>query len=217
MQVIERYKNKVKYWEVWNEPDSSTYWAPQDGLKSYCALLRDVYTAAKKVDPDCKILNGGLTRSLASINLLYDNRAKDYFDILNIHIFENPVVNPIAIKAAVSYIKLAYKIMSRNGDSHKKIWVTEIGCPGVNEGVNVSNWWEGKNTTEKEQAEWVEQAYTQLLREPSVDKVFWAFFRDCKGHWGNGVDYFGLIRWDYSKKPSFSSYKKCFKTWQKSR
>ncbi|MDI6606650.1 MAG: family 1 glycosylhydrolase, partial [Candidatus Omnitrophota bacterium] len=35
VRVINRYKDKVKHWEIWNEPDSSTYWSQQDGLKSY--------------------------------------------------------------------------------------------------------------------------------------------------------------------------------------
>lgn len=140
VRVIERYKDKIKYWEIWNEPDSHTYWANQDGLKSYCALLKEVYIAAKKIDPDCKILNGGLAKGLSSVNRLYDNGAKDYFDILNIHIFENPL-QANSIKAVTVYPKLAYKVMSRNGDSHKKIWITEIGCPGVKPGLEVKNWW----------------------------------------------------------------------------
>ena len=48
-EVISRYKDKIKYWEVWNEPDSATYWSKQDGLKSYCLLLKDVYVAEKKL------------------------------------------------------------------------------------------------------------------------------------------------------------------------
>lgn len=215
-KVIGRYKDKVKYWELWNEPDSPTYWMPQDGLNSYCALLKEVYIAAKQIDPDCKILNGGLSAGLASVNRIYDNGAKDYFDILNIHIFETPV-NDFAIKAAVSYPKLAYKIMSRNGDAHKKIWITEIGCPGVKKGLKVKEWWLGKNPTESQQAKWLKAIYTELPKNKVVERIFWAFFRDCKKHWDNGVDYFGIVRWDFSKKPAFDSYKKIFKTWQKSK
>jgi len=214
VRVIERYKDKIKYWEVWNEPDSSTYWMPQDGLKSYCALLKEVYLAAKKVDPDCKILNGGLANGAGSINRLYDNQAKDYFDILNIHIFESPL-NYNSIKAVSAYVKLAYKIMSRNGDADKKIWVTEIGCPGVKKGQKAKNWWMGRNPGERQQADWLKSVYTELIKEKSVGKIFWAFFRDCKGHWDNGVDYFGLVRWNFSKKPAFLAYRKCFLNWKK--
>lgn len=216
VRVIERYKGKIKHWEIWNEPDSHTYWVNQDGLKSYCLLLKSVYTAAKKADPDCKILNGGLANGLLSVNRLYDNGAKDYFDILNIHIFESPL-NPGSIKRVTAYPKLAYKAMKRNGDAHKKIWVTEIGCPGVRRGIKTGNWWMGKNPTERQQADWLKDVYTHLLENKSIEKVFWAFFRDCKEHWGNGVDRFGLVRWDFTKKPAFISYRKCVENWAKSK
>ena len=211
-RVIQRYKGQVKYWELWNEPDSPTYWNQQDGLKSYCALLKEVYIAAKQVDPECKILNGGIANGASSVNHLYDNGAKDYFDILNVHFFQNPL-HPGAIKAVENYPKLVYKIMQRNGDGNKKIWITEIGCPGVKRGISADNWWLGKNPSERKQAEWLKDVYTKLLKDPHVEKIFWAFFRDTKNHWNNGVDYFGLIRWGFSRKPSFYAYQECFRQW----
>lgn len=213
VKVADRYRGRIKYWEVWNEPDSRTYWAEQDGLKSYCVLLKDVYLALKQVDPGCKVLNGGLANGISSVNKLYDNGAGKYFDILNLHIFESPF-NEGAIKRMTSYPKLAYKIMSRNGDAHKKIWITEIGCPGLKQGLYTPNWWLGQNPDEEQQAEWVGEVFTQLIYEASVEKVFWAFFRDCDNHWGTGVDYFGLLRWDFSKKPAFFTYKECFRQWK---
>jgi len=213
VMVIMRYKDRIKHWEVWNEPDSGVYWSAQDGLKSYCALLKDVYTAAKIADPDCKILNGGLALGLSSINNLYDKGAKGYFDILNLHFFETPM-HKGTIKGVAAYPKLARKIMLRNGDGNKKIWITETGCPGVKRGLQTDDWWLGKNPSEKQQAGWVKEVYTELLKDKNVEKVFWAFFRDCSSHWDTGVDYFGLIRWDYSRKPSFKAYKECFNKWK---
>ena len=207
-KTISHFKDKVKYWEVWNEPDSRTYWSSQDGLKSYCQLLKEVYVAAKAANPDCKILNGGLANGLASVNRLYDNGAKGYFDILNLHFFETPL-HKNAIKAVATFPKLAYKVMSRNGDADKKIWITEIGCPGVKSGPPVNNWWLGKNPTERQQSDWVKSVYTELLKDKSVEKIFWAFFRDTNKHWDNGVDYFGLVRWDFSKKSAFKAYRRC--------
>ncbi|MCX5702404.1 MAG: beta-galactosidase [Candidatus Omnitrophica bacterium] len=215
VKIVQRYKGKIKHWEVWNEPDSSTYWTDQDSLKSYCILLKDVYIALKEVDPDCKILNGGLANGIASVNHLYDNGAKGYFDILNLHFFESPL-NPDAIKRVIVFPKLAYKVMARNQDGDKKIWITEIGCPGVKRGLKVNNWWMGNNPNEAEQAKWLKDVFTSLTREKFVEKVFWAFFRDTKEHWNNGVDYFGLLRWDFTRKPAFLTYKKCFNDWKRS-
>jgi len=212
--TIKHFKGRIKYWEVWNEPDSPTYWSEQDGMKGYCELLKEVYIAAKKADPDCKILNGGLAQGLSSVNHLYDNGAKGYFDILNIHYFETPL-NPHTIKGVAAYPRLAYKIMSRNGDADKKIWITEIGCPGVRKLLRVKSWWLGKNPNERQQAEWLKQVFTQLAEDKHVEKVFWAFFRDCKKNWNNGIDYLGLVRWDFSRKPSFKAYKECVNKWRK--
>ncbi len=214
VKVINRYKNTVKHWELWNEPDSSVYWDPQDGLKRYCRLLQDVYTAAKQEDPDCKILNGGLANGLDSVHRLYDNGAKDYFDIMNLHVFDSPVL-PNAIQRVAAYPKLAHKIMAKNGDGEKKIWITETGCPGADPALKAANWWMGGNPGEQEQAKWVEEVYIQLLNIPPVEKVFWAFFRDTREHWKNGVDHFGLVRWDFSRKPAFDAYKKCSSEWRR--
>ncbi len=212
--VVRRYKDKVKYWELWNEPDSQVYWNPQDGLKGYVDLLKEVYVELKKIDPDCKILNGGLASGLSGVNRLYDNGAQGYFDIMNIHIFESPL-DPQAIKRAQAFIRLTRKVMARNKDGDKKIWITEIGCPGVKKGRKVENWWMGKNPGEKDQARWVKEVYENLLKDESVETVFWAFFRDTNQHWKNGVDYFGLLRNDFSKKPSFTAYKQAFRKWTK--
>ena len=212
--VVQRYKGKVKYWELWNEPDSLTYWNPQDSLKAYVGLLKEIYGALKKIDPDCKILNGGISSGLTGVNHLYDNGAQGYFDIMNLHIFETPF-DRIAIKRAKAFIDRTRKVMARNNDQDKKIWITEIGCPGVKNGSKVKNWWMGVNPSEKEQSRWVSEVYSVLLKEKSVEKVFWAFFRDTKDHWKNGVDYFGLVRNDLTKKPAFQAYKEAHQKWNK--
>ncbi|MFA5090779.1 MAG: family 1 glycosylhydrolase [Candidatus Omnitrophota bacterium] len=209
--VISRYKDKVKYWEVWNEPDSAVYWVRQDGLKSYCVLLKEVYIAAKRIDPDCAVLNGGLANGIASVNKLYDNGAQEYFDILNIHIFESPL-SPGALARVKAYARLTRKVMSRNKDTDKKVWITEIGCPGIKKGLSAKNWWLGDNPDEEQQARWLEEVFKALLKDNAAEKVFWAFFRDCRGHWDNGIDYFGLVRWDFSRKPSFFTYQTSSRT-----
>ncbi len=215
--VMTRYKGKVGYWEVWNEPDSRIYWEPQDGLQRYVTLLKDVYIAAKRVDPGIKILNGGLAGGLAAVNRLYDAGAGGYFDIMNIHVFEAPV-HKGAIHAVCAYARLTHRVMTRKGDGDKKIWITEIGCPGVPFGTTKSaklkNWWAGRNPSEKDQALWVRSVYTEVLKDPHVERVFWAFFQDTRNHWNDGTDYFGLVRKDFSRKPAFFSFRKLHRAWR---
>jgi polysaccharide biosynthesis protein PslG len=212
--VASRYKGKVRCWEIWNEPDSSIYWKEQDALVTYCKLLRESYETLKRIDPSCTVLNGGLTNELSHVNWLYDNGGKGYFDALNIHVFGNPVEKG-AEKRVSAYVKACVRIMKRNGDAGKNIWVTEIGCPGVRRGKQVKNWWLGANPGEGEQASWVATVFGTLLPEPEVERVFWTFFRDTREHWKDGTDYFGLVHNDFSVKPAFGAYVRAVREWNK--
>jgi len=206
-QVIGRYKDKVQYWEIWNEPDDEQYWTPQDGLKRYTYLLKKVYLKAKEVAPDCKILNGGLSKTITlSLKNIYKNGGKGYFDILAIHPFVNPL-NAVDVARVKGLYNGCKKIMQDNGDD-KKVWFTELGAPGVPSPTQSNSWWLGMSPTESQQAEWVKKIYTEILPElPDCEIIFWAFLRDCQNYWNNGIDYFGLLRWDFSKKPAFNAYK----------
>jgi exo-beta-1,3-glucanase (GH17 family) len=121
-----------------------------------------------------------------------------------------------SIKAVTAFARLAYKVMSRNGDAAKKIWISEIGCPGVKSGLGVKNWWMEDNPNEQQQGQWLRSVYCELLKDEHVEKIFWAFFRDAKNHWNNGVDYFGIIRYNFSRKPAFKAYRQSFENWKKS-
>ena len=211
--VISRYKDRVKYWEIWNEPDDEQYWTPQDDMVRYTQLLKEAYIKAKEIDPNCKILNGGLSRTITlSLKRVYKSGAKKYFDILAIHPFVNPLNEGDV--ARVRGLYLGCKKVMRDNVDDKKIWFTELGAPGVESPLQANAWWVGMSPTEEQQAAWVKRIYTQILPElPGCEKIFWAFFRDCKDHWGNGIDYFGLVRWDFSKKPSFKAYKESTRQW----
>lgn len=205
--VVKHYGDKVKYWEIWNEPDSPFYWKPQDNLKSYAELLKAVYPAMKQVDPSCRVLMGGLA-STYSVNLkrLYQHGAGKSFDIVNIHPFVDPLKSNALERLRGEYRGIR-RVMEANGDGEKEIWFTEIGCPGVKTPDRTNGWWEGLSPTEAQQALWVEKIYTEPLAWKGVKKIFWAFFRDTPGHFKSGVDTFGLVRDDFSKKPAFEAYK----------
>lgn len=213
-KVIQRYKNRVKYWEVWNEPDSRTYWTPQDDMKRYTRLLKKVYKAAKSEDPSCKIVLGGLTSSgYFALKSIYREGGKDSFDVANIHPFVDPL-SPDRKGNLLTIYRNVRRVLDQNGDQSKKIWFSEIGAPGVKERTRGNGWWEGESPTEEEQARWVRDIYEEFLAL-DVEKIFWAFFRDNLDHFKNGVDYFGLLRWDFSAKPSFDSYQREAQVWHK--
>jgi len=214
-KVVSRYKNRVKYWEVWNEPDSQSYWYPQDQMVGYANLLKQTYKTIKFEDPSSKVLLGGLTKSgYFALKNLYRQGMKDYFDIVNIH----PFVDPLS-KTHLNDIKIFHqnilKLMLQFGDKGKKIWFTELGAPGVISKSKENCWWEGKSPSESQQGKFLYNIYRETMKLEGVEKIFWAYFRDNNEHFCNGVDYFGLVRWDFSKKKSYYLYKKISTGWER--
>lgn len=210
-KVVRRYKKSVKYWEIWNEPDFAVYWTPQDEMKSYVGLLKTVYPRIKKEDPTARVVLGGLSQNIPfQLKRVYAHGGGPFFDTVSIHPFSDPS-RPERVDHLRNIYLATRKVMEANDDTAKGIWITELGCPGVND-PTVPGWWFGTNPSEETQAKWVEEAYQALAWE-GVEKVFWAFFRDTPQHFKNGIDYFGLVRTDFSKKPSFDAYQSLTKKW----
>jgi hypothetical protein len=72
--LVNRYKDRVKYWEIWNEPDIDPdlvppdsgfgCWGDQDdpyyGGGQFAAMLQVIYPRIKAADPQAQVLVGGL-------------------------------------------------------------------------------------------------------------------------------------------------------------
>jgi len=205
-EVVRRYRDRIKHWEIWNEPDHATYWQPQDALRSYSLLLKQVYPILKEEDPTSVIHMAGLSQPLPfSLKNIYEQAGKDSFDVVHIHPYVNPLM-PSALDDLSSLYQTVRKTMEYYGDEDKAIWFSELGCPGMQNPGSTADWWLGTNLSEEQQAEWIHRVYGAPLRWENLQKVFWAFFRDTEDHFKTGVDSFGLIRKDFSTKPSFTAY-----------
>ena len=58
--VVERYKDKIDYWEVWNEPNHRNYWGSTPDGKEYGQLLVETAKLIKEIDPESKIIGGSM-------------------------------------------------------------------------------------------------------------------------------------------------------------
>lgn len=67
--TVERYKDKIDYWEVWNEPNHRNYWGSTPNGKEYGQLLVQTAKLIKEIDPDSKIIGG----SMAGIDPVFAN------------------------------------------------------------------------------------------------------------------------------------------------
>jgi len=92
--VVKRYKNKVKWYELWNEPGySSAFWC-NGSSKDFAKLLKVGYEAAKKVDPNCIILSGAPLYPTSFFEEVFaSNGNKAYFDVMSVHYPRNSYRN----------------------------------------------------------------------------------------------------------------------------
>jgi len=58
--TVERYKDNIDYWEVWNEPNHRNYWGSTPDGKEYGELLVQTANLIKEVDPGSKVIGGSM-------------------------------------------------------------------------------------------------------------------------------------------------------------
>jgi hypothetical protein len=58
-QLVDRYKNQIKAWQIWNEPNLDTYFRGVDAHR-YTDILKQGYLGAKYADPECMVVTAGL-------------------------------------------------------------------------------------------------------------------------------------------------------------
>jgi hypothetical protein len=198
-QVVNRYKEGIKYWEIWNEENTSVFWKPFPNPKIYAKLLKLSYISAKKADPDCKIVFGGTAGvDLKFIESVIKEIGTNYFDVIAIHPYA-PLSYPPEKSGLVENIR-KLKALLEKYKCKKPIWITEIGWPTH---IGVKYGWIG--VSEETQANYLVRSYILSLKE-GVEKIFWYDFRND----GEDKTYFehnqGLLNFDYTPKSSFYAY-----------
>jgi polysaccharide biosynthesis protein PslG len=208
--VAARYASVgVHYWEIWNEPNGNTF-TPA----GYTAMLKAAYPAIKQADPSAFVLAGGSMPSATGggsyspvdfLTGMYQNGAKGYFDALAHHpyCFAGSFNCPTTFEQWSAWSQMQdtnpslRSVMTANGDQNKQIWATEFGAPtgGSSQGVS-----------ESQQAQMVTDAYTLFNSYSWAGPLFWYAYKDLCTTTTDIECYFGLVRPDYSQKPSYAAY-----------
>jgi beta-xylosidase len=142
--VAARYGARgVRYFEIWNEPNLSVFWQPKPDPAAYTADLKAAYAAIKEVDPAAVVLSGGLAPAnndgqdydpRTFLEDMYADGAQGSFDGLGYHPYSYPD-SPDMVASWSGWSMMSdtspsiRSIMTENGDSGKKIWITEYGAP----------------------------------------------------------------------------------------
>ena len=70
--AVERYKDKIEYWEVWNEPNHRNYWGATPDGKEYGRLLVQTAKLIREVDPGSKIIGGSMAGMIDGVEAILE-------------------------------------------------------------------------------------------------------------------------------------------------
>jgi hypothetical protein len=123
--VASRYKGRIRYFELWNEPTfdeidkGSGFYA--GSAKTMVELGRVAYRTIKAVDPDNKLLSPGFTDDGDRLDLYLRLGGKDITDVVAHHFYAE---RPEDIATRVARVRA---VMVRHGIGDRPLWNTESG------------------------------------------------------------------------------------------
>lgn len=203
----------IHAYEIWNEPNISAFWQPRADVVTYTAMLRGAAAAIRSVDPQAVIVTGGTSPAsdgggnispVSFLRGIYANGGKSSFDVVAHHPYCWPA-SPGDPQAWSAWYQMygtspsLRSVMTDNGDADKRIWATEFGAP--------TNGPAGSYVSEQAQSTMVTRALQLFRSYKWSGPLFWYSGRDAGTSSGTRENFFGLLRNDFSAKPSFAAFK----------
>ncbi len=212
--VARRWGSHLAGIEVLNEPDHPQHLflrAPGEvGLaKAYAAQVKATYRGVKRVAPAIPVVAGALAGSDGKfLQRLYDQGIQRFSDAISIHPYNVRFGNQFSawpdphrrsgdgrrysFSAGIPWI---HRIMVRNGDAAKPLWLTEFGFPTCAPSPLCLD-----QTT---QARYLGESLKMLRRWPYVKVALAHEAHDSTSDSGNWLDNFGLLRENLAARPAY--------------
>ncbi|MEB3829835.1 GH39 family glycosyl hydrolase [Phormidium sp. CCY1219] len=160
--VAERYKGRIHYYELWNEPNGYKRFYTGT-MAEMLELCREAYQILKEVDPTITVVSPSATGDWGSspgvewLDEFLSQGGGEYADIIGYHFY----VMPGPPENMVPLIQKVQGVMAKHGQENKPLWNTELG-------------WLGDRTfsSEEEAAAYVARSYI-LNWAAGVKRVYW--------------------------------------------
>ena len=169
----------LQVWEIWNEQNSPTFWAPEPSEREYALLLKRSSKALTAADPEAQVMVGGMFAtpsselSILSFDfleaLLAKEKTSELIDLVAVHPY-GPKLADVR-----EQIERTRRLLDDSGATATPIWVTEIGW-GSDEGVPSQ-----LTKSPEKQAELLAKTFEMLLSEREswgIEGALWYTWRD---------------------------------------
>ena len=199
-------KMPIKAWQVWNEQNSRSFFAPKAKPKLYAKVLGAASSAIRAGDRSAEVVLGGMAELAGSRKAIPGSKfLSDFYKLKGIEKkFDGVGIHPYGakVKKVADQVDLFTKEMKR--DKKASLWVTEIGA-GSAKGGNPLN--RGK----RGQAKVVKDSYKYFAKKRkklNVETVVWFSFVDSPIEICEWCSTSGLFAEGLVEKPSWRAFTK---------
>jgi hypothetical protein len=198
-KITARFKDRVKHWEIWNEPNIKGFWKPgEPDAAKYVEFVEKTAPVIRANVPGAVIIGIGLAGTSAGYpRACLERGLGKHIDKLAYHPYR-----PMPERGYDEDVEALRKILKENGAEHVRLWQGENGCPSRKGSAGALSQFEWN---EARQAKWVLRRILSDLRL-EIELTSYFLIVDLIGYRGK-VNIKGLLRGeDYTPKPAYFAY-----------
>jgi hypothetical protein len=201
-------KRPVRAWQVWNEQNSKSFFAPKPSTKGYAKVLEEASRAIRSADRRADVVLGGMAELAGSrkavagpkyLRKFYRRSGVErHFDGIAVHPYGAQV------GAVEEQTELFDDVARDAGDNGASLWITEVGWGSASGGNPL-------NAGAKGQAKRLKQAYRYFERERKrmkIKTVTWFSWQDSSTSICDWCASSGLLTTGSKAKPAFRAFKR---------
>ena len=181
-EAVARYRDKVRFWQFWNEPNLDQFWRGSMG-QYRTQILQPAARLAKEIIPASQVVAPGLANLGDWRDWFKETmKAKNLIDIINHHNYPSRGRDVIRELEEDQIFRPSLRtLMEDLGVSDKPFWITETG----------------RETKEGDQVEYYQEVVASLRRSDWVRRIFFFHYWDGPNQ---GNTKFGIVNEDLSPK-----------------
>jgi hypothetical protein len=211
-RTVSHFKGVIDDWEVWNEPDTSGF-LKINGLAAdfripsvYVDLVAAAYRAAKKANPQVRIVAGVGTRKppIRWVEKIIDRGVLDYMDVLSFHFYtDGRSVDKLDATGRYRVNELRVAMMKARPEKNIPIWETESGYRMDVCNVDVAEGSAEYCETPEQSVAFIVRNYIEWI---SSGVEHWFFYNMFFPDRTDRPDFSGFFNWDRSPTPLAIGY-----------
>ena len=221
-EVIDRYGPDGVFWaqnpslpklpfdeyQIWNEMNSSTFYAPKASPKKYAKLVAAAAEAIRAKDPSAEVVLGGMAELSGSKKAIPASEyLEDFYRVRGVKgDFDSVAIHPYgaSLQKVADQVELFRDVMKRGGDKRAGLWVTEVGAGSATGGNPLNRGKQGQARLLTETFKYFAKNRNKL----NIEGVIWFSWMDSKVSICDWCKTSGLFKKGLRAKPAWKAFTK---------